>query len=71
MTKVTELVEQMESCEGCCDGEWQFRKKDAKEIINWWHEDGEYGEGETWAVVRLKDGRFGTFNESSDTTGHG
>ena len=76
-----ELKECMGYAEGCSGGvnsetcgskAWNFQADDVDSVLSGYHSHPEgYEDSDTVAVVKLKDGRFGTFHEWSDTSGHG
>lgn len=78
---IEELREQMNEAESCGGGinsptcgskGWAFGTDDVESVLHGVYESSEgYEEGDTVAVVKLKDGRFGTFFEWSDASGHG
>ena len=75
------LAEMWERCVGCCMHAPVFDIADVDQACYRWS-GGEYGdawkdgakqctESNSYAVVQLKDGRFGVFLEGEDYTGHG
>ena len=70
-TPLETFTDQFTWADGCCLHDPLFRPADVEKVIGIKHTSGYYAESETTAVVKLKDGRYGLFTASEDTTGHG
>ncbi len=58
---------------GCGDHpcEVPFKQEDIERVFFYERNEGDYAEGDSTAVFRLKDGRYVIAFESCDTSGHG
>lgn len=80
--RLPDLLDRFSLCESCCLSESPYSGEDIEDILVWrvrgngdWSDApgnlGPYEDNDGYAVVRLKDGRFGTLEEWEDSSGHG
>lgn len=71
MSDFETFVDEYNAANNCCLTHALFTPDDVDHIIAMHHEEGGWAESETTVIVQLKNGRYGMFTASEDTTGHG